>query len=81
MSALEKPVANSPKAVTATLARFMRTNYGNAAETEAIRHVAAYTSEEKHDLAEIWLSVVEELKRIEASSSALLTHKAKGSLS
>jgi hypothetical protein len=70
MSSLpEKPVGNSPSVVRATLARFMRSNYGNAAAGEAIRHVVAYAKEQQNELAEIWLGVVEELQAQDKSAA------------
>ena len=59
---IEKPMGNSPSVVTATLARFMRANYATAATGEAIRHVVDYAKAKQNELAEIWLTVVEELQ-------------------
>ncbi len=63
MSHLTKSSASSVGRVTSLLAQFMRTNYSAEAESEAARHVAVYQENNQHELAGIWISVMEELKK------------------
>jgi hypothetical protein len=52
-----------PDTIVATLSRFMRTNYGPEAETEARRHVITYNTANQHELADIWVGVLEALQK------------------
>lgn len=49
--------------IVGTLSRFMRTNYGAEAETEARRHVIAYNTVSQRELADIWVGVLEALQK------------------
>jgi len=63
MSHVENTRVRTPIGVVETLSRFMRTNYGDDAESEAIRHVVAYTQNSQRELADIWLDIVAELQK------------------
>jgi len=64
----------TPQTVVEVLGNFMRTNYGAEALHEAERHVMAYNEEAQHELAGIWLCVVEKLKSSEPNTAPTVKH-------
>ena len=63
MSQVTKSSPNKLNRMVSVLAHFMRTNYSGAAESETARHIAAYQGNSEHELAGIWISVGERLKK------------------
>jgi hypothetical protein len=70
MSHITNPAPNLSDFDVPILSRFIRVNFGANAQNEATRHITQYVQENRRDLAEIWVRILEEIQKSEGEVAA-----------